>query len=100
MLLCIAWLFVVAVSVGNCLWPSSDIPETGYPLWFRVVEYFVFLTPASACVAYELSDRRLLWRKYPMLRRLPLYAEAPIVGIAIPFFLAVVMTLLSGIAGV
>lgn len=99
-LLCIAWLFVVAVSVGNCLWPSSDVPETGYPLWFRVVEYFVFLTPASACVAYELSDRRLLWRKYPMLRRLPLYAEVPIVGIAIPFFLAVVMTLLSGIAGV
>lgn len=99
-LLCIAWLFVVAVSVGNCLWPSSDIPETGYPLWFRVVEYFVFLTPASACVAYELSDRRSLWRKYPMLRRLPLYAEVPIVGIAIPFFLAVVMTLLSGIAGV
>lgn len=35
-----------------------------------------------------------------MLRRLPLYAEVPIVGIAIPFFLAVVMTLLSGIAGV
>lgn len=99
-LLCIAWLFVVAASVGNCFWPSPAIPETGYPLWFRIVEYFVFLTPASACVAYELSDRRLLWRKYPMLRRLPLYAELPIVGVAIPFLLAVIMTLLYGVAGV
>ena len=99
-LLCIAWLFVVAASVGNCFWPSPNIPETGYPLWFRIVEYFVFLTPASACVAYELSDRRLLWRKYPALRRLPIYTELPIVGIAVPFLLAVVMTLLSGIAGV
>lgn len=99
-LLCIAWLFVVAASVGNCFWPSPNIPETGYPLWFRIVEYFVFLTPASACVAYELSDRRLLWRKYPMLHRLPLCVELPIVGIAIPFLLAVVMTLLFGITGV
>lgn len=99
-LLCITWLFVVAASVGNCFWPSPGIPESGYPLWFRMVEYFVFLTPASACVAYELSDRRLLWRKYPALRRLPLYTELPIVGIAVPFLLAVVMTLLSGIAGV
>ena len=69
-----------------------------------MVEYFVFLTPASACVAYELSDRRLLWRKYPALRRLPLYTELPLrlwwSGIAVPFLLAVVMTLLSGIAGV
>ena len=99
-LLCITWLFVVAASVGNCFWPSPGIPESGYPLWFRMVEYFVFLTPASACVAYELSDRRLLWRKYPALRRLPLYTELTIVGIAVPFLLAVVMTLLSGIAGV
>ena len=99
-LLCIAWLFVVAASVGICFWPSPNIPETGYPLWFRIVEYFVFLTPASACVAYELSDRRLLWQKYPALRRLPLYAELPIVGIAVPLLLAVVMTLLSGIAGI
>ena len=33
------------------------------------------------------------------ISRLPIYTELPIVGIAVPFLLAVVMTLLSGIAG-
>ena len=93
------WLLIAAVCVSGCFAPRPDLPEAGYPLWFRAVEYLVFFLPSATCIGYELSDRRLLRRKFPQLQRWPLLAEFLAVGIVIPFVLAVVMTVLAQVAG-
>ena len=90
--LALLWLLVVAVGISSCFWPKPEMPEANYPLWFRAVEYLVFLIPSATCIAYELSDRRLLRKRLPVLRRWPLYGEFLLVAVAVPFVLAVVMT--------
>lgn len=94
------WLLIAAVCISGCFSPRPDLPEAGYPFWFRVVEYLVFLLPSATCIGYELSDRRLLRRKFYWLKRWPLLAEFLVVAIAVPFVLAVIMTALSQVAGV
>lgn len=98
--LALFWLLIVAVGVSGCFWPQPTMPEANYPVWFRAVEYLVFLIPSATCICYELSDRRLLRRKFPVLCRWPLYAEFLVVAVAVPFVLAVVMTFCAQVAGV
>ena len=93
------WLLIAAACVTSCFWPSESMLEVGYPLWFRVVEYFVFMLPSATCIAYELSDRRLPRRKFPMLCRWPLWAEFLVVAVAVPFALALVMTFCAQFVG-
>ena len=69
------------------------MPEANYPLWFRAVEYFLFLGLSSTCICYELSDRRLLRRRFSALRQIPLLWEFVIIAVGVPFILAVSMTI-------
>lgn len=94
------WLLIAAACVSGRFSPQPQLPEAGYPLWFRAVEYLVFFLPSATCIGYELSDRRLLRRRFPQLRRWPLLAEFLVVAIAVPFALAVIMTALSQFAGI
>lgn len=98
--LALFWLLIVAVGVSGCFWPQANMPEAHYPAWFRAVEYLVFLIPSATCICYELSDRRMLRRKFPLLRRWPLYAEFLVVAVAVPFVLAVAMTFCAQVAAV
>lgn len=93
------WLLIAAVCVTGCVWPQEGLPEVGYPFWFRFVEYLVFFLPSATCIAYELSDRRLLRRKFPVLRKWPLWAEFLVVAVAVPLALAIIMTLCAQFAG-
>lgn len=90
--LAVVWLFFMAVSVGCCIAPLPDTPEAGHPLWFRFVEYPLFLGVSSTCILYELADRRLLRRRFPALCRWALWKEFLVVALGIPFALAVFMT--------
>jgi hypothetical protein len=90
--LAVVWLLFMVVSVGCFIAPLPDTPEAGHPLWFRFVEYLLFLGVSSTCVFYELADRRLLRRRFPTLCRWALWKEFLVVGLGIPFALAVFMT--------
>ncbi len=94
------WLLVVVASVKSCFWPSSDMAEVNYPMWLRVVEYFVFMIPSITCICYEVSDRRRVRRRFPVLAKLPLFLEFIVVALVVPFGLAVVMTLCYNIIAV
>lgn len=94
------WLLVVVASVKSCFWPSSDMAEVNYPMWLRVVEYFVFMIPSITCICYEVSDRRRVRRRFPVLAKLPLFLEFIVVALVVPFGLAVVMTLCCNIIAV
>lgn len=94
------WLLVVVASVKSCFWPSPDMAEVNYPMWLRVVEYFVFMIPSATCICYEVSDRRRVRRRFPVLAKLPLFLEFVVVALVAPFGLAVVMTLCYNIIAV
>ncbi len=87
------WLLFVAVCLNCCFFPRADLPEAGYPLWVRMVEYLLFMAVSATCLCYELADRRLLRRRFPALARFPLLVEFVVVAFAVPFALAVVMTI-------
>ncbi len=86
------WLLIVSVCVSCCFFPNADIPEAGYPLWVRMVEYLLFMCVSATCICYELADRRLLRRRFPALARFPLRAEFLVVACAVPLVLSVIMT--------
>lgn len=92
-LVALLWLLVVVASVTSCFWPNPEMPEAGYPLWLRLVEYFVFMIPSITCICYEASDRRRIRRRFPVLAKWPLVLEFVVVAIAVPFILAMVMSL-------
>ncbi len=96
----LVWLLLVSVSVACCFFPQPNIPEYHYPLWVRMVEYLLFLAVSVTCICYELADRRLLRRRFPLLRRYPLWAEFLVVACAIPFALALLMSFCMQWAGV
>ena len=86
------WVLVVAACLACCFFPQENVPEYGYPLWVRMAEYLLFLGGSVTCICYELADRRLLRRKFPCLRRWPLWAEFLVVAFGIPLVLAIVMS--------
>ncbi len=94
------WALVVAACLACCFFPQENVPEYGYPLWVRMVEYLLFLGGSVTCICYELADRRLLRRRFPFLRRWPLWAEFLVMAFCIPVALAVVMSLCVQLAGV
>ncbi len=96
----LVWLLLVSVSVACCFFPQPNIPEYHYPLWVRMVEYLLFLAVSVTCICYELADRRLIRRRFPLLRRYPLWAEFLVVACAIPFALALLMSFCMQWAGV
>ncbi len=87
------WVLVVASCLACCFFPQENVPEYGYPLWVRMVEYLLFLGGSVTCICYELADRRLLRRKFPSLCRWPLWAEFLVVAFGIPLVLAIIMSL-------
>ncbi len=86
------WVLVVAACLACCFFPQENVPEYGYPLWVRMVEYLLFLGGSVTCICYELADRRLLRRKFPSLCRWPLWAEFLVVAFGIPLVLAIIMS--------
>lgn len=92
-LLGLSWLTIIIACFVACFNPDPSLPEVNYPLWFRIVEYFLFLGLSSTCICYELSDRRLLRRRFSALRQIPLLWEFVIIAVGAPFILAVSMTI-------
>ena len=86
------WVLVVAACLACCFFPQENVPEYGYPLWVRMVEYLLFLGGSVTCICYELADRRLVRRRFPALCRWPLWAEFLVVACGIPLVLAIVMS--------
>ncbi len=91
--LALLWILIIASCCVSCFAPAATAADAAYPLWFRVVEYFLFLGVSATSICYELSDRRLLRRKFVALRRLPLLQEFIIFALIVPFVLAIVMTI-------
>ncbi len=96
--LALLWVFVIACCCVSCFAPAATLPEAAYPLWFRVVEYFLFFGVSTTSICYALSDRRLLRRKFAALRRIPLVGEFIILVVIVPFVLAIVMTIAAQFA--
>lgn len=82
-------LFVCGMSVVDP--PASD---AHFPLWFRIVEYPVFMGVSATAIFYFLADRRALRRRFARLGSISLAREFAVVVI-MTLGLALIMTLLS-----
>lgn len=82
-------LFVCGMSVVDP--PASD---AHFPLWFRIVEYPVFMGVSATAIFYFLADRRALRRRFARLGSISLAREFAVVVI-VTLGLALIMTLLS-----
>ncbi len=87
------WLLIMICCFKLCFFPDPASADAGYPLWFRAVEYFLFVGCSVTCICFELSYRPFLRKKIPELRQLPIALEFFIIAIVVPVLLAISMTI-------
>lgn len=86
------WVLVLFVCGASVVDPPAS--DAHFPLWFRIVEYPVFMGVSATAIFYFLADRRALRRRFARLGSLSLAREFAVVVI-MTLGLALIMTLLS-----
>lgn len=91
-LVVLVWLFLMYATFLACFSPNEA--DVGLPLWFRVLEYPVFLGVSFTLLAYLIMDRRALRRRFARLGAIPVWKELIIV-FAVMGALFVVVTIVG-----
>ena len=86
------WVLVLFVCGASVIDPPES--DAHFPLWFRIVEYPVFMGVSATALFYFLADRRALRRRFARLGSISLAREFAVVVIT-TLGLALIMTLLS-----
>ncbi len=96
----VAWALIFAACIVCCVNINAQYTSAAHPVWLRIVEYPLFVGGSAACILYELSDRRLLRRRFPWMKQWPLWLEFLVIALAVPAALCAVMLLCMQFAGV
>lgn len=89
-LVVLVWLLLMWATLLACFSPNEA--DTGLPLWFRVLEYPVFLGVSFTLLAYLVMDRRALRRRFARLGAIPVWTEfAACFAVMVALFVVVVI---------